>query len=694
MLAYKNSIKKILITSVSAGVLICTSGAWAQTTEKTSRDVTRLKRIVKGAGQDKVAVETPQAVTVLEQSDIDDEAPTTVGDLFDQIPGVTTSGSESALGESFNIRGVGAGETQADEGRFIISVDGVDKNYQQYRLGGFFSDPELYKRLEVLRGPASSTLYGSGALAGSVLFTTKDASDFLDEGQTYSVRLKGAYESNAKQGLGSTTLAWRPLDTAEFLLTGNYRKGDDYFTGNGSTIQAALDTFSGLAKGTFYFGDNNEKVLRASYQKWLSDAENQPYAQTVNSTGFGTVDRKLTDEQFLVSWEDPFDESDMLDLKVQVSHSETFNQQRNSFISSSNGDFIYETWQGKVENTSYFSGDSWENYTTYGLQYTNLDRRLGLVDTGAQPEGSDKKIAGFIQSEFTLGDNLTLIPGLRIDHRTLTPDNSVITGFGSADEISETAISPKFAALYDLNDRWNIFGSYAHTERLGTIDEIYDYRTGSTPGYNLEREKSDNFEIGVGYSDFGVWSDDDSLQVKATAFYNSVRDYITDNPNSSSRSKTGEANINIPKVEFYGAEVEFSYERTNWYINGGGSIIRGIDTNNFFSTSGHLNNIPPDELFFTIGGKVEEKGINYGLKTRLIAAQKRIVDASNNRKEAPAFALNDVFINWVPEKEGYNGFEFRASIENIFNIQHQEFLSNNANPGRNFKFSLVKEFGS
>ncbi|MEM1317388.1 MAG: TonB-dependent receptor plug domain-containing protein, partial [Pseudomonadota bacterium] len=108
--------------------------------------VTRLQTIVIGAGEAKVAVDTPQAVTAIDQEGIDQAQPTTVGDLFDEVPGATTSGSERVLGESFNIRGVGAGEDQADEGRFIISVDGVDKNYQQYRLGGFFTDPELYKR--------------------------------------------------------------------------------------------------------------------------------------------------------------------------------------------------------------------------------------------------------------------------------------------------------------------------------------------------------------------------------------------------------------------------------------------------------------------------------------------------------------------------------------------------------------------
>src|SRR5688500_175742 len=61
--------------------------------EKQGR-VTTLQRIVVGAGVDKVAIDTPQAVSVIEQEDIDRAQPTTIGDVFDQIPGVNVSGSD------------------------------------------------------------------------------------------------------------------------------------------------------------------------------------------------------------------------------------------------------------------------------------------------------------------------------------------------------------------------------------------------------------------------------------------------------------------------------------------------------------------------------------------------------------------------------------------------------------------------
>src|SRR5690606_23337191 len=128
--------------------------------EKQGR-VTILNQIVVGAGVEKVAIDTPQSVTVLDQEDIDELQAATVGEVLQSIPGVNVSGSERVFGQGFNIRGIGGAEAAGEEGRIIVNVDGASKFYEQYRMGSFFSDPELYKTVEVLRGPASSTLYGS-----------------------------------------------------------------------------------------------------------------------------------------------------------------------------------------------------------------------------------------------------------------------------------------------------------------------------------------------------------------------------------------------------------------------------------------------------------------------------------------------------------------------------------------------------
>lgn len=68
-------------------------------------------------------------------------------------------------GQSFNMRGIGS--DASDQNRIIITVDGAEKYGELYRLGQSFGEPELYKRVEILPGPASSALHGSGDLERS-----------------------------------------------------------------------------------------------------------------------------------------------------------------------------------------------------------------------------------------------------------------------------------------------------------------------------------------------------------------------------------------------------------------------------------------------------------------------------------------------------------------------------------------------
>ncbi|MET0337290.1 MAG: TonB-dependent receptor plug domain-containing protein, partial [Caulobacter sp.] len=76
-----------------ASILLLASAAHAQddSTAKLS-----LGRVIVSAGAEKVAIDTPQAVTSLDQDDIDDTQATTIGDMLEGIPGVSVQGGVSA----------------------------------------------------------------------------------------------------------------------------------------------------------------------------------------------------------------------------------------------------------------------------------------------------------------------------------------------------------------------------------------------------------------------------------------------------------------------------------------------------------------------------------------------------------------------------------------------------------------------
>ena len=726
----------VLLGGAAMTVLLGTQAGWAQETQATEQQepvvnaaekkgrVTLLQRLVLGAGVEKVAVDTPSAVTVLDQEDIDTVQPETIGEMIRAIPGVNVTGSDRLLGQSFNIRGIGAPENSGDGGRIIVNVDGAQKFYEQYRMGSFFSDPELYKRVEVLRGPAFSTLYGSGALGGVINFETKDASDFIADGQNGALRLKGSWNSNGDGYLVSSVLAQRMGENAEFLLTGNYRASDPYTSGNGDEVLGTnFEAWSGLAKGTFKVGD--EGTLRLSYQQWDSDLDNQQLSQTSTATFFGLIDRHVIDRTAIASYENPFSDNDMLDVKLSASYSDTSNEQRNADLRAActpgtfavvcDSDYAYETWQFNAQNTMEWAGDSWTNHLTIGSQTTYQTRVAeAFFNSGAQfpvtfhPQGTDLKTGIFAQNEFVWDERLSIIPGVRVDWHRLTPDGNVVDPLGNpATDSDDTAISPKIAALYKFNDTVSVFGSIAHTERFPTIDEVFSTASSSTtflPSLDLKKERSNNFEAGVALSGYDMVQAGDAGQIKVTGFYNDVKDLIALNPDLVGPPPGPPAPpvfndmpgfVNINNAEIYGFEIESAYDADYVFANASYSYVVGKNKD----TGEYLTTVAPHELALTIGGKVPDYSIRFGWTARIVAApQDKALDrdtppSSNSTRYSEAFDVHNIFLTWQPEDGRFAGWEAEVGVDNLFDRQYKEFLVNDDAKGRTFKVSLAKQFG-
>ena len=661
---------------------------------------TPLQKIVLGAGQEKVAIDTPQAVTVIDQEQIDNAQATTIGDIFSQTPGITVVGSDRIGGQAFNIRGIGD-LGSADESKIIITVDGANKFFEMYRMGSFFSDPELYKRVEILRGPASSTLYGAGALGGVINFETKDASDFLEEGETVAVRLKTGFDSNKNGLMTSAIAAMRLGPNTEALINGNFRRSSDYETGNGTrVVGSAFDSFSGLAKVTHHFGENNEQSVRLSYERWQSDADNTAYSQTGTLDAFGNIDREITDQTVVLAYANPASDNPFLDLKVNLSFSDTQVAQTNaraplaSMMRSPelfyDADYGYRTWQAKVENTFEFKGDTWENYLTAGTQVSYQERTAstkggaGWIDF--HPEGTDTKVGVFAQNEFIWNDRLTITPGMRLDYVTVRPD-SVIP---NASTQSDYAFSPKLAALYKFTDSFSVFGSVARTERLPTLDELFStgprnatYPGGRSVSLDLKKEESFNYEAGFAINRQNLFQDNDSIALKTTGFYNDLTNLITTGPQ---RQRTAVPYyVNVHSAHIYGVELEAAYDSRYVFASAAYSWTRGKNE----TTNTALTTIPAETVALTLGGRIPDYNVNFGWRANFTGS----ADAGATTGPFPGYALHDAFVNWKLDEGQFKGLELRASVENIFDKRYRNNLSGDDGKGRTFKLSVNKKFG-
>lgn len=664
--------------------------------------ITILNRIVLGAGRDKVAINTPQAVTVLDQEDLDREQAGSINRIFENVPGVQGAGGDNPLGFAFNIRGIGATEQPASEARIIVNVDGVPKFYEQYRMGSFFSDVELYKQVEVLRGPASATLYGSGAIGGVVNFTTKDAADFLRAGNSTALRFRTAYDSNGDALLGSVIYATRFNESFELIGNLNYRTSDNYQDGDGTTIKGSdSDAYSGLAKGTYTFGNDMDQALRFSVQRTRSDIDDAPLVRSGGQSVidvFGNVDRVTTDDTFITAYTYTPAQNPLIDLHLQLAWSDTSVSQRNPTGTCAPGmmailcpvDYAYKTLQLKAENTFDLSTGAWENYIIAGVQFTRQDREAmtSIGQLQSHPQGRDEKTGVFARGEYIWNERLTIITGLRADFGARSPDPSIP---GAAD-VSDTAISPTLAAHYKLNDNWGVFGSISQTERMPTLDELYSWDgpsmtrpDGRVPALDLDKETADTIEVGVTLSFTDMVSAGDSLQLKGTLFQNDIEHMIASN------NATGAGPIprfiNIDNAEIWGGEVEGAYQAERWFGQLAYSHVKGRNKD----TGVMLATIPAENVSLTLGGRLPGHGLEYGWRATYVASITTPAAGMTPATHFPSYDVHRLFARWTPQDGALEGFKVDFAVDNVFDATYRNSLYQDNGRGRTFQLALTKQ---
>lgn len=667
-----------------------------------------LGRIIFGTGTAKVAIDTPQAVTALEQEDLDRKQADNIGDVLKGVPGVQSAGASTRpMGQAFNIRGIGNSEQTASEERIKVVVDGAPKFFEQYRMGSFFGDLELFKRVEILRGPASSTLYGSGTIGGVVAFTTKDASDYLAEGETSALRFKLGYESNGDVLKPGVIYAHR-AGNAELLFALNTSTGSDKTDGAGTVLAGSShESVSGLAKAKLSFGDDSDQSLTLALSRTDTDMEGAAVAQTGGTATiatFGFADVHAVDDTASLTWRHEFSANDLLDLTVQVSHTDTSVSKRNftgSPLTCAPGtlqvlcpsDFGYANTALKIENTADLSTGEWQNFLTLGVQLSEQDRSAtsSLGALGFHPEGTDRKLGVYAQGEFIWSDRLTLIPGLRVDFGNRTP--SAVTAAAGGTEVSDQAVSPKLSALYKLNERWGIFGTLARTERMPTLDELYSTDGGRLPSLNLEKEEADSVELGLTYQQEGLWADADSLQLKATVFHSDLSNLIVTNGATGAVPRY----VNVRAAEIWGGEVEAAYDAERWFASLAYSNVRSAyrEMPNPASNGLTVADTPAQNVALTVGAKLPDRGLTIGWTAYYFDAITTYSVATSaagtvTPTHTSAYDTHDLFVTWKPEAGAMAGMDVTLTVENVFDADYKNNLSLDRGEGMNAKLSIGK----
>lgn len=660
--------------------------------------------------------QVPNTVSVQSEREIDQKNVKNIQDLVRYEPGVSVSGSGDRFGLSgFTIRGI-------DGNRILTQVDGVSMP-EAFSFGGGptkfldsrrnYVDPDTLKRVEIIRGPASS-LYGSDALGGAVSFLTKDAAHYLDEGDDTYARLKTGYDGSDDSWQRSATFAARQGQLDGLLHLGR-RDGQavDSYGGHGGIGAAReesnpLDYTNQSLLGKVGWNYNATDRLQLTYEKFQSDSTSKVLSD-YGTSAFGvtnrTSDAQDSTDRVRYSLEHSFVLDSLLADKVswqlnqQDSKTRQQTFQQRATVAAPNR---FRTRNSEYEESllslnsqvdkAFALGDS-QHRLTYGIdvkRMENSDLREGseinrttgalisrLNPTSDFPDPTTKEYALFIQDIIEIG-RWTLLPGLRYDRYDMQPHvtqrylNSAATN-ANPSGYEDSAISPKLGVTYQLSDAHSLYGQYAAGFRAPRAIDIFgefimpgQYRTLANP--NLKAETSDSFEVGVrGQYDTGTLS--------AALFYNQYDDFIEQVSRTSSAPgfPAGDFQyINRDSVTIRGAEVKgelfldpFGLPAGTRFI-GSVAYARGKD-----KESGEpINSVDPLKGVFGLGYNAPSGRFGSELTWTLVAAKERIDDTQIANQFKPAgYGILDLNTWWQVSEE----FSVNAGLFNLTDKQYWQW---------------------
>ncbi|MFU1477858.1 TonB-dependent receptor domain-containing protein [Roseovarius sp. C7] len=627
-----------------------------------------------GKSKREVATDTATAVTEIDSREIADRQAGTMAELIDSVPGVTLVNGATAQGSGINIRGYGANSTYGTDQKVLIQVDGVTRGSEElYRIGNqLFTDPALYKEVEVIRGTVGSFEYGSGVVGGVVRLETKDASDFTGGTPGFAYRQSFEFQSNGNGLTASSILAWQPTEKLEFLLSHTRRTLGTQTDGDGNLINPAADDVddpSWLAKARLTFGDNDEHSLTASYTSTESTEYDVPY-DSFGTTTFGNVDREVNSETFMLRYGYNPVGNDLIDLSAQLSYANEEILQTPVIPGNPllDADHQYETTTLTFKNRARFDTGALGNSLVTGLELINRKR----LNASSAPGGEDDRWAIFAVDEMQLGDAWTITPALRYESSTIQGSTAPTNG-----RYSNDALMGGLSLRYAFGNGWSVFGSAAYTEVLPPIDDLDNIARVT------QSEKSRTYEIGAAYARRDAFRAGNSLSFKINAYDTRLWDVTS----FVSTTIVGGMPVfaDLDEINTQGIEIEASYAMENgFYMDANLNIADGKET-----TAAQIEqdwrNQAANSARLTLGKRIGE---TYDFSWETVAAD----DITVNGVRSSGYVTHNLRATIAPQDGVWAGTEFRIGVENLFDKHYQPHLSTRAAAGRNVKVTLAKTF--
>jgi hemoglobin/transferrin/lactoferrin receptor protein len=755
--------KRVCFAAASAAALLCAQAASAAdvaangAAEPSADAVAELDKVtVTATRSEKKLQDAPVTASVISSEEIEDGLVKDIKDLVRFEPGVSVRSAPArftAAGAStgrdgnagFNIRGL-------EGNRVLILVDGV-RVPDGYAFGaqnmgrGDYVDLDLLKSVEIVRGPASA-LYGSDGLAGSVNFFTKDPSDLLKAGKSFSLRGRVGYAS-ADESWTESLVAAGQQGRWEGLIAYTRRDGEGQKTA-GTNNAANTDRTTAnpednssnavLARVVYNLSDQNR--FRLTYDHldrdvdWtvLSAIAKPPLASTsvLGLTAFDRMkrDRVTLDHRFTGG------EGLIQSATTSLYYQNSTPRQNSAEDRNTAADRIRDaTFDNKVFGAAL---ELKSQATFAGLTHkfvwggdASITRQEGIRDGTVPPAGetfptrafptTDYTLAGaYLQDEIAVGP-VTFYPAVRFDYYKLEPKKDALYTANVPAGQSDSHVSPKLGVVWKATDLVTVFANAAAGFKApspsqvnnGFANLVQNYMSISNP--DLKPETSETFELGVRLNR-ARWN------ASVTGFTGKYDDFIDQVQVRGNFLPTDPAvyqYINQSKAEITGAEARFATELGGGFtLQGAASYARGNSENAGKKTP--LTSIDPVKLVAGLGYRDPEG--RFGGQLSAVHSARESAGRSGvsctrtiiNPSPAPPTTLTGSDYCWMPK--AFTVFDLTAYWNltdnvtlrgGVFNITGQTYawwsdvrgLADNSvvkdaytQPDRNYSVSLAVKF--
>ncbi len=651
---------RLLAVAISAVLAGYSSQLFASEVKADSKSLDEL--VVTSTLTEKKASQVPNSVSKITRDDMDKQQVTDMKDLMRYETGISTSTSTQFRGgnQGYNIRGI-------TDNRVMMLVDGVPlpERYSGAFFGRDFVDPEGLQSVEIVKGPASS-LYGSDAIGGVVSFRTLDPKDLL-KGKENHASIRLGYHGANNEKFGTVRLATGKAGGTQMMAIYSRSSGDEFSNKGDADIKGYKRTKANPASSSAQSLLTKIAFDQDPNSKWLLTFDafqsNTDIDQQTLLTSPAIQSNIATDERNRYRFSVNNDRKNVLGLDslalsgyYQTSHSTNKTTIRATTYVENEDSPLNQDSMGisAIGKKKLITGDV-QHLVTGGIQasLSAMERITDRERNGSKtfsvrpgvpaqvfpqsvfPRSDMTKVGAFVQDEVAIG-NLTIVPGVRFDHYTLSPSSNqnYINAGGDPKAIGKqegSAVLPRLGLVYSITPGISWFANYAQGYRAPEHAQVNGAFTNRASGYalvanpNLKAESSYGLETGLRFN-----GSDHSAEV--VLFDNHYDDFINSNVSLGTIAglPTFQAQ-NVDKAHIYGLEAKGRYLlNNNWTLRGSFAYAHGDNQVN----GKPIDSVLPMTTVAGISYKPNSRQWGTEFITTIVSAKDRISVPTNYKTSA------------------------------------------------------------